>query len=1448
MKNTFEQLQGMFAEALVEASDNYQANLTASENQTAIQDQFGEQHSSQEANLDTEADSAYDGGKKKTEQEDKTNVTREETRETFNRRANEAVRTIRERGETACAYNPVVNQTERAGRTEKELQKLGIQVIVHEGLEANVNGITRVILGDSTSVTGDAVYVRNSIQTDPVETAGHEAYHFWKHSDARSTYTDAIVDNLDFSSDAFIEFQKKIADAYFGEEIGIDDDGSDKLAEEIFAYITGFVHSGDANNIVRPFLRNYDAVKTAWGDLIEKQKGIADTVDQNANNQESTASDIEAPKSKKMTITYNEGNGVVKDFNQAGMKLSKKQRGGLAVAKMLHRLGLGTNFEFFSSYLSKTLKDKDGKPARVFLNDQGAEELAPSGVYMMGDGTIRVDLNAYNGRGLTLNALAHELTHFIQQWSDKKYKILADFLVKTYEGTDMTMHKRVLREQKRLEDIRGEEVSYDEAFDEVVANAMSKMFDDGKLVERLTELKAQDEKLARKLWEGFKKIMSKFLGIYQESPALFDDAGDLVAMKDTFEQLQGMFAEALVEASDNYQASLTVSESQTLAESSKEAGTQQSSQKTDLDKNKNRASSDSPLTRRSVKQRSVGSTHEKMSSTAAAEILGIENIAKQSDSVKKAITVLGEFYVSVDTKKPVLGLKKTISASNLKGSLIAQNILKREGTSGSAYRYDNGHALRISNHSANANNFVGDGEHLSIALFERGKMNDFVDGESNVIEAVFRQRYLDDNPEALKQVIHDIAHFIVYGEYHDTAGAMLYNFSGTEAFKAQAKQRMETDGATRKQQDELYSSQETDLDSDGNKLTEDQAEFFEKSNQETDFDKAFDYSDLNWASDIGIITAKDRAIFERTINNEIFRGAEPQSANGEYIIDTGKCLMFTDGDFHSPTLSRVVVFDTEYESLTADVKEMIYDDAKTSRNLQASLEAIKKMFRPGFLSIQNKPVGYPNGRKVRGRKGSNRSGSNQKVRSIKEMLAAEGKEHLLYSSQETDLDTKSHPYAYDTLVNKPDMKVTTVDLNVPKNRADVVYQAKQNAAKVGKFDPKTGSVSVYVDDINANVLLGTDGLKHGLRRTKDPQNDANYIVTIKAGEIIKNSIKVNEMNPKKVDAKESLVLIGVAKNPGGDTYVVRSIVNRFSNELTSIDALYAINAKKQELAATKSPRFTAEPLSETSSTISIAELLDLVNRYFPDVLPEDVLKHYGYEARPEGDLGAEMLYSEHDTDYTNRDLLANAFETLSQNSEEYKLIQQYKGRIKLLNEYEEKLSKLNTEIREIRFGKGKYDAERLAQLEAKAKEVAKLISKNDKKLLSLEATGLFAACEARQKYKNPGCIYMQPGFAYLYCRKFRLLKSRNACFSGDVPIVTRRQETSQTGLSPMVEALIWKTWFQLLPSIYCSFFTKRISSKRRKSLVGNAFFTMASNSSSASRMLPSSNTLRIIAP
>ena len=273
-----------------------------------------------------------------------------------------------------------------------------------------------------------------------------------------------------------------------------------------------------------------------------------------AEAEKAVADGKEAPKAKKLTITYND-KGKIVDFDKAGLKkkLSTEQRAAPAFAEVMHEMGLGTNFELYSSYLN-------AKGERVYINEYGVEEAAPAGIYRKSDGTVLIDLNAYNGKELTLYSMAHELTHFIQQWSDTKYQVLADFLIKTYEKTDLTMHERVLREQARLKKIRKKDISYNEAFDEVVANAMMTMLSDGKVMERLNELKAQDADLAKKLWAGLKKLLNKFFRAYEKYPALFDDASDLMELKAEFEQMKNMWAEAFVEASENFQTYLAAKE------------------------------------------------------------------------------------------------------------------------------------------------------------------------------------------------------------------------------------------------------------------------------------------------------------------------------------------------------------------------------------------------------------------------------------------------------------------------------------------------------------------------------------------------------------------------------------------------------------------------------------------------------------------------------------------------------------------------------------------------------------------------------------------------------------------------------------------------------------------------------------------------------------------------
>ena len=334
-----------------------------------------------------------------------------------------------------------------------------------------------------------------------------------------------------------------------------------------------------------------------------------------------------------------------------------------------------------------------------------------------------------------------------------------------------------------------------------------------------------------------------------------------------------------------------------------------------------------------------------------------------------------------------------------------------------------------------------------------------------------------------------------------------------------------------------------------------------------------------------------------------------------------------------------------------------------------------------------------------------------------------------YKEKHKGIEYSDRDYSYEALTSKPDMNVTLVDDTAPKNRADIIHQAKKNAAGIGTFDPKTGSVSVRVNDINTDVILATNGLKHSM----DRRTEVNGPVVVKAGEILQNSIRINELTPQKADAQESYVLIGAAQNNSGELYVVRSVINRFSNELSSMDVLYAINAKK-ESAALNAPRLADESAIRTDSTISISELLDYVNRYFPDVLPESVLKHYGYDARPEGKIGESALFQDRDTDsISNRAILANALESAAQNDIERKRLEEYRGKIDLLNSEEQKLQGLRSEIRELSFAKGPKDTKRIRELQFEANQTANRINIIDRQLLRLEAAAPLQNVLQREK-------------------------------------------------------------------------------------------------------------------
>ena len=197
--------------------------------------------------------------------------------------------------------------------------------------------------------------------------------------------------------------------------------------------------------------------------------------------------------------------------------------------------------------LTNDLVSPDG---RVLIKKGAA---SPNGVFDTQTGDIYIDINAGdNNEGALLWTAAHEYTHFMRKYSPESFRKLADYLVKTYGETGYDVNKMIeLQQQKATDD--GRTLSRDEAYEEMVADAMQKMFTDTDLISRLNELKQTDRTAWEKLRDFFKRIYDKITKAYEGLDAQSTEAAILRNMKDKMKEISGYFAEGLAEAGKNYQ-------------------------------------------------------------------------------------------------------------------------------------------------------------------------------------------------------------------------------------------------------------------------------------------------------------------------------------------------------------------------------------------------------------------------------------------------------------------------------------------------------------------------------------------------------------------------------------------------------------------------------------------------------------------------------------------------------------------------------------------------------------------------------------------------------------------------------------------------------------------------------------------------------------------------------
>ena len=235
-------------------------------------------------------------------------------------------------------------------------------------------------------------------------------------------------------------------------------------------------------------------------------------------------------------------------FERNGRTFSKTQESSLEALEGLSK-ALGVDIYIYESY------EDGGK--RVYQDRNGEVKSAPNGWYDTETGAIHIDLNAGNfGQGTMMFTAAHELTHFIKDWSPVKFRKLADLLVKRYAEQGVSVRDLIDNQIAKAEE-NGRTIDRDTAFEEVVADSMEVMLTQGDAASFMAELKQQDKTLWEKVRDWFKNLAEKLRGVVDAYQGYAPDSpeGRLVAqMEDFIGVLQEAYSEALMDASENYRA------------------------------------------------------------------------------------------------------------------------------------------------------------------------------------------------------------------------------------------------------------------------------------------------------------------------------------------------------------------------------------------------------------------------------------------------------------------------------------------------------------------------------------------------------------------------------------------------------------------------------------------------------------------------------------------------------------------------------------------------------------------------------------------------------------------------------------------------------------------------------------------------------------------------------
>ena len=254
-------------------------------------------------------------------------------------------------------------------------------------------------------------------------------------------------------------------------------------------------------------------------------------------------------------VYYRDKDGNATDIETylktSGIKLNDLQKTGIEAMRKMSKM-MGIRFNVFETWT------ENGKS--YYLDENGeVVEGNPNGFYDTVTGEIYIDLHAGNDyQGTMLFTVAHEVTHFMRQWSPEHFTKIAQ-IVFQHGGMKGNVSELVALKQARAK-AKGKHLSYDVAMEEVVADGMETILKDGKVVEFMADVKKKDHVAWEKLKGWFKnlaKFLRKMIWAYKSQSAQTTEGAKVAEFsQDLLNQIERIYAEGAVASGENYQEAI----------------------------------------------------------------------------------------------------------------------------------------------------------------------------------------------------------------------------------------------------------------------------------------------------------------------------------------------------------------------------------------------------------------------------------------------------------------------------------------------------------------------------------------------------------------------------------------------------------------------------------------------------------------------------------------------------------------------------------------------------------------------------------------------------------------------------------------------------------------------------------------------------------------------------